>query len=65
MPNKFCPHCGRRSGFQVRFDIVCRIGEEEEKGYLRVCHDCGGRFITVQKDERMENRKAVPFAAEE
>ncbi len=54
MPTKFCPHCGKRTGFQVKFNIVCRIGDEEEKGYLRTCQECGGRFITIQKDERIK-----------
>ncbi len=53
MPTKFCPHCGKRTGFQVKFNIVCRIGDEEEKGYLRTCQVCGGRFIIIQKDERI------------
>jgi hypothetical protein len=53
MPTKFCPHCGERNGFQVHFNILCRIGNKEEKGYLRTCRDCGGRFITIQKDERV------------
>ncbi len=54
MPTKFCPHCSKRTGFQVKFNIVCRIGDEEEKGYLRTCQECGGRFITIQKDERIK-----------
>jgi hypothetical protein len=29
----------------------------EEKGYLRICKDCGGRFVTIQKDERMKREK--------
>ena len=33
MPTKFCPHCGKRTGFQVKFNVVCRIGDEEEKSY--------------------------------
>ena len=53
MPTKFCPHCGERNGFQVDFNILCRIGSKEEKGYLRTCKDCGGRFIIIQKDERI------------
>ena len=57
MPTKFCPHCGKRTGFQVKFNIACRIGDEEEKGYLRVCKECGGRFITIQKDERIKETK--------
>jgi len=57
MPTKFCPHCGKRTGFQVTFNVSCRIGDEEEKAYLRECQDCGGRFITIQKDERMEDVK--------
>jgi len=57
MPNKFCPHCGKRTGFQVRFNVSCRIGDEQEKAYLRECQDCGGRFITIQKDERMPDNK--------
>ncbi|MBC8393007.1 MAG: hypothetical protein H8E17_10640 [Deltaproteobacteria bacterium] len=57
MPTKYCPHCGKRTGFQVMFNIVCRIGDEEEKGYLRICQDCGGRFITIQKDERIKEAK--------
>ena len=57
MPTKFCPHCGKRIGFQVRFNITCRIGDEEEKGYLRECQECGGRFITIQKDERIKETK--------
>jgi len=57
MPTKFCPHCGERTGFQVKFNISCQIGAEEEKCYLRECQDCGGRFITIQKDERMGNVK--------
>ena len=36
----------------MKFNIVCRIGDEEDKGYLRICKECGGRFITIQKDER-------------
>lgn len=52
MPEKFCPHCGRRDGFQVKFNVVCRLGDREEKCYLRTCKICGGRFITIQKDER-------------
>lgn len=58
MPTKFCPHCGERNGFQVDFNIVCRIGgNKEEKGYLRTCKDCGGRFITIQEDERLTGEK--------
>lgn len=52
MPTKYCPHCGKRTGFKVKFNIVCRVGDEDEKGYLRICQVCGGRFITIQKDER-------------
>ena len=57
MPTKFCPHCGKQTGFQVKFNIVCRIGDEDEKGYLRICQECGGRFITIQKDERIKEIK--------
>ena len=57
MPTKFCPHCGRRTGFEVKFNVTCRIGDKEEKAYLRQCQDCGGRFITIQKDERMGDDK--------
>ncbi len=53
MPTKFCPHCGDRSAFQVKFNVTCKIGDQEEKGYLRTCKNCAGRFITIQKDERM------------
>jgi len=59
MPTKFCPHCGKRTGFQVTFNVSCRIGDQEEKAYLRECQDCGGRFITIQKDERMNARTAA------
>jgi transcription elongation factor Elf1 len=55
MPTKFCPHCGERNAFQVHFNISCRIVGKEEKGYLRTCKDCGGRFITIQKDERIND----------
>jgi ribosomal protein L33 len=55
VPTKFCPHCGKRTGFQVKFNVSCRIGDEEEQAYLRECKVCGGRFITIQKDERMED----------
>ena len=54
MPSKFCPHCGKRTGFEVRFNISCRIDGQEEKGYLRICKVCGGRFLTVRSDERRE-----------
>ena len=54
MPTKFCPHCGKRTGFEVRFNVACRIGDVEEKCYLRQCQDCGGRFITIQADERIQ-----------
>jgi len=55
MPTKFCPHCGKRDGFEVKFNIICSIGEgEKEKGYMRICKSCGGRFITIQKDEQMK-----------
>jgi len=47
----------RTNRFQVTFNVSCRIGDEKEKGYLRECQDCGGRFITLQKDERMEGVK--------
>jgi transcription elongation factor Elf1 len=57
LATKFCPHCGEKNGFQVNFNIVCRIGDKEEKGYLRTCKDCGGRFITIQKDERITEVK--------
>ena len=60
MPTKFCPHCGKRTGFEVRFNVACRIGDAEENAYLRVCQDCGGRFITIQEDERTENLKNQP-----
>ncbi len=54
MPTKFCPHCGKRNGFEVRFNIFYRIGDEEEgKGFLRICKKCGGRFITTPKDEKI------------
>jgi hypothetical protein len=49
MQTKFYPHCGKRTGFQVKFNIVCRIGDKEENGYLRICQDCGGRSATTQK----------------
>lgn len=52
MPTKYCPHCGERTGFTVKFNVTCRIETAEEKGYLRICKDCGGRFITIQQDER-------------
>jgi ribosomal protein L33 len=57
MPTKYCPHCGKRTGFQVQFNITCQIGDEEEKGFLRKCQECGGRFITIQKDERMREAR--------
>jgi ribosomal protein L33 len=57
MPTKFCPHCENRTGFKITFNVSCRIGEREEKGYLRECQDCGGRFITIQKDERIKEGK--------
>jgi hypothetical protein len=31
MPTKYCPHCGKRTGFQVQFNITCQIGDEEER----------------------------------
>jgi hypothetical protein len=36
--------------------------KKEEKGYLRTCKDCGGRFIIIQKDERIsgEEEKTSP-----
>ena len=55
MPTKFCPHCGERTGFQVKFNIYYRISDEEEgKGFLRICKNCGGRFITTPEDEKMK-----------
>jgi transcription elongation factor Elf1 len=55
MPTKFCPHCGERSGFEVRFNIFYRIGDKEQgKGFLRICKMCGGRFITTPEDEGLE-----------
>ena len=57
MPTKFYPHCGKRTGFRVKFNIVCRIGDKKEKGYLRICKECGERFITIQKDERKKEIK--------
>jgi len=57
MPTKFCPHWGKRTGFQVRFNITRRIGDEEEKGYLREWQEFGGRFITIQKDEQIKETK--------
>ena len=57
MATKFCPHCGEKNGFQVNFNIVCRIGDKDEKGYLRTCKDCGGRFVTIQNDERITATK--------
>jgi len=60
MPTKFCPHCGKRTGFEVKFNISCRIGAEEEKAYLRECKLCGGRFITIQQDERLEQNNSQP-----
>ena len=57
VPNKFCPHCGERNGFQVDFNVFCRIRDQEEKGYLRTCKDCGGRLIVIQKDERISGAK--------
>ena len=57
MPTKFCPHCGKRNGFEVRFNIFYRIGDMEEgKGFLRICKKCGGRFITTPKDEQIRIR---------
>ena len=55
MPTKFCPHCGNKTGFKVKFNVSCRIGDTEEPCYLRECQDCGGRFITIQQDEQTEN----------
>ena len=57
MPTKFCPHCGQRTGFEVKFNIVCRIDNEEEKGYLRICQEFGERFILIQNDERIMDVK--------
>ena len=57
MPTKFCPHCGKRTGFEVKFNVACRIGDAEEKAYLRQCQDCGGRFITIQADESIPQLK--------
>ena len=57
MPTKFCPHCGERRGFQVKFNVSCQIGDKKEKCYLRQCQDCGGRFITIQNDEHIEATK--------
>ena len=60
MATKFCPHCGEKNGFQVDFNIVCRIGgDKEEKCYLRTCKDCSGRFITIQKDEQITKVEEV------
>lgn len=53
MPTKFCPHCGERTGFQVEFNVICQIGTEAQKCYLRTCQVCSGRFITIQKDEKL------------
>ena len=53
MPTKNCPHCGKRNGFEVIFNVACRIEGKDEKGYLRICKDCGGRFITIREDERL------------
>ena len=52
MPTKYCPHCGKRTGFEVRFNVSCRVGDKNEEGYLRICKVCGGRFITIRQDER-------------
>ena len=48
----------------MKFNIVCRIADEEEKGYLRTCQVCGGRFITIQKDERTKEVKKAPAGIE-
>jgi ribosomal protein L33 len=56
MPTKFCPHCGKRTGFEVKFNVVCQIGDKEEKGFLRICQECEGRFITIQEDERIKRK---------
>ena len=56
MPTKYCPHCGDRSGFEVKFNVVCRIDGRNEKCYLRTCQECGGRFLTIQADEREETK---------
>jgi hypothetical protein len=56
MPTKFCPHCGKRTGFEVKFNVVCQIGDEEEWGFLRICQECEGRFITLQEDERINKK---------
>lgn len=52
MPTKYCPHCGDRTGFKVEFNVTCQFGPTSEPCYLRTCQSCGGRFITLQKDER-------------
>ena len=54
MPIKFCPHCGKKTGFQVKFDVSCRIDGKEAEGYLRICQECKGRFVTIREDERKE-----------
>ncbi|MDJ0829557.1 MAG: hypothetical protein QNI92_06885 [Desulfobacterales bacterium] len=54
MPNKYCPHCGKRTGFEVKFNVSCRLDAKEEKCFLRICQTCGGRFMTIQSDERLE-----------
>jgi len=58
MPTKFCPHCGERIGFTVTFNVSCCIDGEEEKGYMRQCKLCGGRFITIRSDERQDGSDA-------
>jgi hypothetical protein len=32
---------------QVELNIVCRIGDEEEKCYLRTCQECGGMKLDL------------------
>lgn len=60
MPTKFCPHCGERTGFGVKFNISCCINGREEKGYLRICKICGGRFITVREGETVLPGGKIP-----
>jgi hypothetical protein len=42
MPTKYCPHCGQRTGFEVRFNVSCRVDDRDEPGCLALFAKTGG-----------------------
>ena len=49
MPTKFCPHCGKRTGFQVKFNIVVELVMKKKKAICASARNVEGDLSQYKK----------------